>query len=395
MLRHVENLFRRQHRATDFAADRSRKRFWDGFYSYNTMNDIEIYKKAAEILEKRQNIALVTAISAIGSTPGRVGYKMLVWGKNTDTLGTIGGGSAEAAIIQTAGDILPKIQSTVLKFEYDGTENDQKGWCGGSIEFHLETFDQKSLPLFKELSTVIEKGDKGILVSIISGNKPPNKILLKNIEQLDSATDINLTPETMESVKKLISRQQPARQTLGNGVEIFIETISEQPMIFLFGAGHLSYYISRYAKSLNFRLTVCDDRAEFANKERFPEADNIIVENFDSVFDRIKINKNSYIVIVTKGHKDDQIVLEKAVRTDAKYIGMIGSKRKTLMLLKKLKEGGIPAEILTRIYSPIGISIGAFTPQEIALSIVSELVKIRRLGDTPESGHMTLTFPNN
>lgn len=359
------------------------------------MNDIEIYKKAAEILGNRENIVLVTAISTMGSTPGRVGYKMLVWGKNGDTIGTIGGGSAEAAIIETAENILPKTESRVLRFEFDGTEYDEKGLCGGSIEFLLETFDEKSLPLFKELSTVIENGDKGILVSIISPNMSPNKIFLKNIEQFESVTDIDLTPEILESVKKLISREQSVRKMLGNGVEIFIETISEQPTVFIFGAGHLSYYISRYAKSLNFRFTVCDDRAEYANRKRFPDADNIIVENFESVFDRIKINKNSYIVIVTKGHKCDEIVLERAVKTDAKYIGMIGSKRKTLMLLKRLNKRGIPEETLTRIYSPIGISIGAFTPQEIALSIVSELVKIRRLGDTSETSHMKIHFSKN
>jgi len=163
-------------------------------------------------------------------------------------------------------------------------------------------------------------------------------------------------------------------------------------MVFIFGAGHLSYYISRYASSLNFRLTICDDRAEFANRKRFPDANNIIVENFERVFDKIDINKNSYIVIVTKGHKCDEIVLEKAVKTNAKYIGMIGSERKTLTILKRLNKRGISKETLSRIYSPIGISIGAVTPEEIALSIVSELIKVRRLGDAPETKHMAISF---
>jgi len=110
------------------------------------------------------------------------------------------------------------------------------------------------------------------------------------------------------------------------------------------------------------------------------------------VFDNITVGNNSYIVIVTKGHKWDEIVLEKAVRTNAKYIGMIGSKRKTLTILKKLSERGISQEALKRIYSPIGISIGAVTPEEIALSIVCELVKVRRLGHTSETNHMTIDF---
>ncbi|GAI30130.1 unnamed protein product, partial [marine sediment metagenome] len=214
-------------------------------------------------------------------------------------------------------------------------------------------------------------------------------------DEVNSSTNVNFSAEVIESIKKLVAKEEAVKRTLEDGGQIFIETICEQPMVFIFGAGHLSYYISRFAKSLNFRVTVCDDRAEFANKKRFPNANNIIVESFESVFDRIDVNKNSYIVIVTKGHKWDEIVLEKAVKTDAKYIGMIGSKRKTLTLLTKLSKRGIPEEALRRVYSPIGISIDAVTPEEIALSIVCELVKIRRLEHTPETKHMTIASSNN
>jgi xanthine dehydrogenase accessory factor len=359
------------------------------------MNDLAIYKKAALLLERGENIALITVISTTGSTPGKVAYKMLVWGKNGETIGTVGGGRVEAEMIKMAENILPKTENQVYNFNLDGTENDEKGICGGSIELLIETFDKKSLPLFKELSTAVDRGKKGVLASVISPNKPPNKIFLQNAEQLNSLSCIDLTPEIMESVKQQISQEQSAKKTLEDGVEVFIEQICERPMVFIFGAGHLSYYISQYAESLNFRVTVCDDRAEFANKDRFPHAESIVVEGFESVFDKIEINENSYIIIVTKGHKCDEIVLEKALKTDVKYIGMIGSKRKTLTILKKLSERGIPQETLSRVYSPIGISIGALTPQEIALSIVCELVKIRRLGHTSETGHMTIAFPNN
>ncbi len=356
------------------------------------MNDLEIFQKGKSLLESGESVALVTVISTQGSTPGKVGYKMLVWGEKGETIGTIGGGLVEAEMIKMAKNMLPKTECRVLRFSLDGTEDDGKPLCGGSIEFLLETFDENSLALFKELSTVIENGDKGILLSIISPNKSPNKIYLKNAEQIDAA-NIDFPPDIVESIKKLAAKEQSSKTTLEDGREVFIETIAKQPMVFIFGAGHLSYYISQYAKSLNFRVTVCDDRAEFANKERFPDADNIIVEGFGSVFDKIEIDKHSYIVIVTKGHKDDEIVLEKAVKTNAKYIGMIGSERKTFTILKRLNERGIPEETLRRVYSPIGISIGAVTPEEIALSIVCELVKIRRFGDTSETNHMKIVFP--
>ena len=298
-------------------------------------------------------------------------------------------------MLNTAKNILPKTESQVCRFDLDGIEDDGKPLCGGAIEFLIESFDKKNLPLFKELSAIIENAGSGALISIISPKKSPEKIFLKNVGQIGAATDTNLTPEAIASIRKLVAKEQSAKIALENGVEIFIETICEQPMVFIFGAGHLSYYISRYAKSLNFRVTVCDDRVEFANKERFPDANNIIVENFESVFDKIDIDKSSYIVIVTKGHKCDEVVLEKAVKTDAKYIGMIGSKRMILTIFKHLTERGISEQTLKKVHSPIGISIGAVTPEEIALSIVAELVKNRRLGHTPETKHMTIASSNN
>jgi xanthine dehydrogenase accessory factor len=315
---------------------------------------------------------------------------MLVWGDETESIGTVGGGRIEADVVSMARDILPRTESQVVSFHLAGTEDNERGICGGRIELLIETFDKKGLPLFDDLATFMEKGGKGALVSIIRPKKSPEKILLQDLDQADKAIPVSFSPEIVESIRKVVDTEQAEKRTLENGIQIFIEAISKQPMVFIFGAGHLSYHISRYAKSLGFRVTVCDDRAEFANTERFPDVDGIVVENFDRVFGKIDIDNDSYIVIVTKGHKYDEIVLEMAVKTDAKYVGMIGSKRKTSTILRRLREKGIPEKTLERVYSPIGISIGAVTPEEIALSIVCELVKIRRLGDGSKTSHMTI-----
>jgi len=173
------------------------------------------------------------------------------------------------------------------------------------------------------------------------------------------------------------------------GMDVFIEPLAVQPTVVLFGAGHVSSHIARFARSVHFGVVVCDDRPEYANRIRFPDADEIIVMDFARAFDQVRIDDHSYLVIVTRGHQCDEIVLEQAARTQARYIGMIGSRQKTRLLLQKLKDKGVPTGLLDRVYSPIGLSIGAVTPQEIALSIVSELVKVRRLGDEPGIGHMT------
>jgi len=355
------------------------------------MNNLEIFREAASALKTGKNIALVTVISTISSTPGKVGYKMLVSAETGETTGTVGGGLTEAQMIEIAKSMLPEAKNQVFHFDFSGAQENEKGICGGSAEFLVETFDKKSLPLFEKLSTAITKGEKGVLISIISPGKSPQKIFLKNTNRIDAATGINFSQAVISSIKEMVAKEQPAKKVSGQGFEVFVETIAGQPPLIIFGAGHLSCHISRYAKSLHFTVTVCDDREQYANKERFPDADYIIVEDFERAFDKIRIDSNSYIVIVTRGHKYDQTILEQALRTNAKYIGMIGSKQKTLTILKRLNEKGIPEETLNRVYSPVGISIGAVTPEEIALSIVSELVKIRRLGHRPRTGHMTVS----
>jgi xanthine dehydrogenase accessory factor len=175
------------------------------------MEDLKVYEKAAELLEKGENIALVTVISTTGSTPGKVGYKMLVWGKKPETMGTVGGGLDEAEMIIAAKNILPKTENIVFMFDKDGSFDEEKGLCGGSIEFLIETFDKKNLPFFEELSTVLENGDKGVLISIISAKKAPVKILLKNIEQINSAANMNLSSETIESIRAIIDKEQRAK----------------------------------------------------------------------------------------------------------------------------------------------------------------------------------------
>lgn len=352
------------------------------------MNDRQIYRKAVHLLEADRNIALATVISTTGSTPGKVGYKMLLWGKNAEILGTVGGGLLEAEIINKASDMLPKIQKQLFTFNLDPSRGHEKGICGGTIEILIETFDNKSLPLFTELSA--DNLDDTALISNLSPEKSPQKILLKNIGRPESFANLNFSPEVTESIKLLITKEQTAKITSADGTQIFLETIARQPMLFIFGAGHLACYISKYAKSVNFQITVCDDRAEFANKNRFPDADNIVVQSFETAFDKLTIDENSYVVIVTREHKFDELALEKTLETDAKYIGMIGSKKKTATILKNLKERNVPQQALCRVYSPIGISIGALTPEEIALSIVAELVKVRRLGHAPKPDHMTI-----
>ena len=354
------------------------------------MDNLAVFHKAASTLEREQPVGLVTVIAAAGSTPGKVGYKMLVLGGNDGTVGTVGGGLLEARMIDEARRMLSQPRSCVFHFELGETPDDEKGICGGTVEFLIETFDGTALPLFRELSTAVADGRGGVLVSILSPDGVPRKFHLQGAEQME-AGGAEVAPEIAAAVREAACSGEVGRKVSGRAMDVFVESLAVRPEVILFGAGHLSYHIARLAKSVHLRVTVCDDRSEYANRQRFGDADQIIVKDFARVFDRVRIDEDSYLVIVTRGHKCDEIVLEQAVRTKARYIGMIGSKRKTLLLLEKLADKGVSKDLLGRVYSPIGISIGALTPEEIALSIVCELVKVRRLGDEPPVGHMTLS----
>ena len=169
----------------------------------------------------------------------------------------------------------------------------------------------------------------------------------------------------------------------GGTVEIFIEPILPQAVLYIFGAGHVSINLYRAASSAGFEVSVIDDRETYANRERFPEAKEIIAEDFESAFNRIVTNESSYIVIVTRGHRDDMRVLAWAVKTHARYIGMIGSKRKTITIFRELTKQGIPANLFERVHAPVGLDIGAITPEEIAIAITAELIAVRRNVERP------------
>jgi xanthine dehydrogenase accessory factor len=158
---------------------------------------------------------------------------------------------------------------------------------------------------------------------------------------------------------------------------LFAEPVEAGSVVYLFGAGHISTSVAPLASMVGFRVAVIDDRPEFATRERFPTADEVLVLPFDKVFNHLRVTPDAYLVIVTRGHLSDRTVLRSALMTNPAYIGMIGSKRKRKTIYRSLLDEGVPQERLGAVHSPIGVEIGAETPEEIAVSIVGELIKTR------------------
>lgn len=164
----------------------------------------------------------------------------------------------------------------------------------------------------------------------------------------------------------------------GGQLEIYIEPVEPLPHACIFGAGHISRSLSRLCSMLGFSVTVVDDRDSYANRDRFPEADEVIAGNYEEVFPKLEIHSGSYLIIVTRGHRDDMRVLRWAVTTEAGYIAMIGSRRKVISVVKELQKEGLAPELFRRVHAPMGLDIGAVTPEEIAVSVAAEMIAVRR-----------------
>ncbi|HTW56789.1 MAG TPA: XdhC/CoxI family protein [Terriglobales bacterium] len=191
--------------------------------------------------------------------------------------------------------------------------------------------------------------------------------------------------EVMESEKprtlKFDLNQDPKYDTglvCGGTLEVFVEPILPPALLYVFGAGHVAVNLCQAAASAGFEVIVTDDRSSYATQERFPAAHEVHALDFERAVEKLDPNESSYIVIVTRGHRDDMRILRWAVQTRARYVGMIGSKRKVIEIFKTLREEGVPEHLFDRVYAPVGLDIGAITPEEIAVAITAELIAIRR-----------------
>ncbi|MFY9560616.1 MAG: XdhC/CoxI family protein [Terriglobales bacterium] len=227
-----------------------------------------------------------------------------------------------------------------------------------------------SIPSFKTAKMLVR--DDGSIAGTIGGGCVEAEVWQAAREVMESEKPRTLTFDL---------NQDPKYDTglvCGGTLEIFVEPVLPPAELYIFGAGHVAASLYRVARIAGFDITVVDDRAAYANRERFPEAQEVIAEDFDKVTERLQLSESAYIVIVTRGHHDDMRVLRWAVQTPARYIGMIGSKRKTITIFKELQTEGLAPELFSRVHAPVGLDIGAITPEEIAVSITAELIAKRR-----------------
>ncbi|MFH2094033.1 MAG: XdhC family aldehyde oxidoreductase maturation factor [Pseudomonadota bacterium] len=335
-------------------------------------------------LNRNFSFALATILAHKGSTPRTSGSRMMVF-KDRQLHGTIGGGLVEARVMDACIDMMSAPQNRIMEFTLDKKIKDGLDMvCGGNLTVWIETFVPPFKPSLVQVFTALadheKNGKKTVLVSRIQGISKSTFTTDKCLILPDGTVKGSpIVPKPLFDAVcgNYFSGATPLIHN--HGLEEFIvEPFTTQDTLFIFGAGHVGLQLAKMAHLTDFRTIVIDDRAEFANQERFENAHAVhVVNQFSTAMDSLCIDKNAYIVILTRGHLHDQTVLEAALKTNAAYIGMIGSRRKRDQIYANLMEKGISKKALSQVHSPIGIDIQAETPAEIAVSIIGEIIQIR------------------
>lgn len=343
---------------------------------------MKIEKEICRLIEEDESFVMATILSQTGSTPRLPGTRMIIRGDG-EIIGTIGGGLVEADVMAAAPALLKRGGARILFFDLDqaGLKESMDMICGGDMKILMEviTPSASTLEMFKAFLDCMRQGKKGVLAADITGIDENGGEVKRGLYTENGNLHGDEIPS--EALKTLFA--QTARERSPSIIEIRERLFLAEPafssgVVYLFGAGHVSRQVARLTHMVGFRTVVLDDRAEFANRDRFESAEEIIVtEDFNACLDAFQIEEDSYIVILTRGHSHDQTVLEQAIESQAGYIGMIGSSKKRNTIYDNMVQKGISREALERVYSPIGVSIGGETPEEIAVSIVGELIKKR------------------
>lgn len=260
------------------------------------------------------------------------------------------------------------------------------------------------LEIYQELANIAVKGERAVLATVVSSRgsvprKAGAKMLVKgdgtlvgsigggNVQQAvqKKALAVVKSGEPQMMHFDLSGTGEEAWMICGGQMDVFLEPILPVETLYLFGAGHLSQSTAAVAKLLGLRVVVIDPRPEYNNNARFPDADSLVVEEYDNAFSELNVDEDSYVVIYTTGHVSDEQCLQFAVGTAAKYVGMIGSKKKVKEIKERLRQKGVSQQQLDEIHAPIGLEINAQTPEEIAVSILAEMIRVRRSGlpDSP------------
>ncbi|MGF1481907.1 MAG: XdhC family protein [Cyanophyceae cyanobacterium] len=322
------------------------------FY-YPVTSDRAFYQQLKAKLE-REPVVLATIVKVTGSAPREVGAKMMICQAGT-IIGTIGGGAGEGKVIQQALSVLETGRNQLVNIDLTGAPGrDIQGVCGGTVQVWLARIGEEAIALVEQILHLLATGKAGKLVTPLAANQPPYLV-------------------TEDRSDRLPHHTPPA--------DYFVETIEPPPRLLIVGGGHVAAALARVASIAGFQIAVQDERPEFVTSQRFPQA-LLLPMPITEALNRLTRFSPLYIALVTRGYQQDLIAMQSILERPLayQYVGAIGSQKRIRMICQALQRQEIPREKLKHFYAPIGLDIGALTPEEIAVSICAELIKVRRGG---------------
>jgi xanthine dehydrogenase accessory factor len=340
-----------------------------------------LYQEILQLLSQGEKAVLATVIQQSGSAPRKGGAQMVIR-EDGSFVGSIGGGRLEGDVLSEARTVMGGGKGKILDFHLTGTEvAETEMICGGDVTVFLEPLTPGLTDLYAQLLELHKRGEEAVLATVISGEPAEKGVIQKSLINSDgkSAGPLTFDQKALQVAQEVINEKKVRLIPYDKG-RLYLEPVFSEPLLYIFGAGHISRYIAPVAQMVGFQVIVVDDRAEFASREHFPQADEIWVEEFERVVAKIEPDEQTYMVIVTRGHIYDYTVLKQVLPMECRYIGMIGSRRKRDLIYRQLIQDGHTQEELNRIHAPIGLAINAETPEEIAVSIVAELIQVRGEG---------------
>ncbi len=348
----------------------------------------EVIEETVRQLEEENPCVLATVVRTKGSTPQKAGSMLLVRQDGTG-VGTLGGGCVEGDIWYAAREMLRNHSGPEFKDYFLNEDIAARDGlvCGGTMYFYLEPIyePESFLDIGQRLIEAYEGGDPVGLATAV--NVPEGNLNLgsKLMLLLDGSVVGTLGNKEADDRAVAACRQvadvgSTDSFTTDEGVEVFVEGFTTPPTLTVIGGGHVGKATADLANMLGYRVFIVDDRSEFSNPERFPYAEQTVVTQYDRWSEDLSINVNTFVVVATRGHRFDDMALESALKTKARYIGLMGSRRKNLMIYRRLLDQGVALERLKEVHAPVGLDIGGLQPEELAVSIMSEIIMVRRGG---------------
>jgi xanthine dehydrogenase accessory factor len=349
---------------------------------------MDIIADIAAALKDGERVALATLIASSGSSPLSSGAMMVIRQRSRIVRGTIGGGLLEASVMKELEQFAAEGDRFIIRsVELNDTSSGEGMICGGTVQVLIEHLGESALSTFARLAEVKRSGADGTLLRHLeSASGSVHRFVSEHrsneVDQGSSLEGFLQSHEIAAAVFLQVAQRAHREETVARlktpKGELIIQPIAGVQPVIIFCGGHIGRSLSNIASAAGFVVTVVDDREEYADRKRFPEATRTLAKSWSEAFAELEIGPSASIVIVTRGHESDAEVLRHAITTPARYVGMIGSGMKVAATYKKLLDEGVPRSSLERVHAPIGLDIGAMTAEEIAVSIVAELIRSRR-----------------